>query len=222
MKALFVALLLITAGQARADIEPQQAEPEYCDINQLKAVEIKSAVSGLKSLHGYQIGRVLVTGLAVGNSNATALIKYDTHYSNTSSADKYCTWYFNDGNSQAKKAFNWHYLNKPTSTKVVNEYVTQVGAILDSNAINMVDCAERKRFIAMGCDGMKHRGPTVFGMFLAYSGCSAKSATKIVNAIWGTNGIPTSVREQLSQKAYELGQAHSDKSSRLRTQLLAN
>ncbi len=223
MRLMFAALsILFVSHLTQASDFSQMAEPAYCDLNTFKSLEVKSAVSGLPRLHAYQVGRVLITGLAVGDANTNTLIKFNTHYSNVSASDKYCTWYLNQGNQAAEKAFAWRPLSKPTSTKVINEYMTKIGPEFDKNAVNMVSCAENKRLITLGCQGMRHRGPTVFGMLLAYSGCSAVSATKIVNSVWGNNGIKTEVRQAIMQKAYELGVAHADKSAALRTQLLAN
>jgi hypothetical protein len=222
MSGKIVALLFLFTVSAQANSDMSLAEPGYCDLANFRAREVKQVTGQLKRLHAYQLGSVVVAGLAVGESSASGVTKLANHFSNASAQDGYCTWYINQGNSQAEKAFNWKPVSKPTSSSAVKEYMSKLGPALDQNKNNMVRCAENNRYIALGCQGMKHRGPTFFGMLLAYSGCSAKSANKIVNTVWGTNGISASLRETIMQKAYELGRAHPEQSSKLQQQFLAN
>jgi hypothetical protein len=62
---------------------------------------------------------------------------------------------------------------------------------------------------------MAHRGPTVFGMLLAYSGCSAEHSLEITNQIWGLNGVKRKVRLAIIRKAYELGNTQKESRKRL-------
>jgi hypothetical protein len=214
MRVLFTVLIGLLA-----QVHLQASEPAYCSPASFKSFEIDSPAAKVERLHAFQMGHVYLAGLAVGNSKVSEVKKMASHYSNASAQDKYCTWYFNDGNSEAEKTFNWKDLPKPTSDKVINEWTSKVLPIFHDNAVNFVGCAERQKYIALGCQGQKHRGPTVFGMLLAYSGCSPKNAVAIANSLWGSNGIPTSVREKLAQKAYELGQKFPQNSQRLQQAL---
>ncbi len=68
----------------------------------------------------------------------------------------------------------------------------------------------------MDCNGMRHRGPTSFGMLLTYSGCSAEPANTTVNKIWGLNGVNPAVRLAIIQKAYDYGQSNPEQSGAFR------
>lgn len=190
-------------------------EPAYCDLKTINTLEVKELSNKLERLHVYKLGQVLVAGLAVGNSQASDVMKLATALSDTTASDGYCTWYINQGNTEAEKMFNWESMDKPTSDKAIGEYMTKLSPYFDTAKNNFLKCATEHRYFAMGCQGMKHRGPTFFGMMLAYSGCSAKSANNMVNTVWGTNGIDPALREAIMQKAYEYGQAHPDQSGLL-------
>jgi hypothetical protein len=204
------------------DAEVQSSEPAYCDLNSLRKLEVKALSGKLERLHAFQIGNVMVAGLAVGHSSVRDVATMATYYGKAGPADGYCTWYINDGNGQAKKAFNWRSVDRPNSSGNVKQYISKLGPALDQNKNNMVSCAEKYGYIALGCDGMKHRGPTLFGMLLSYSGCSPQRADKIVTTIWGTNGTNQKVRQTIMQKAYEQGLAHAQQSQILQNQFLAN
>ena len=87
--------------------------------------------------------------------------------------------------------------------------------------MSFVSCAIDHGYIAMGCDGMKHRGPSVFAMLLAYSGCSAKNAATIANKLWGLNFVKEATREAIAEKAFEMGQRQPQMRAALRNVLLA-
>jgi hypothetical protein len=85
----------------------------------------------------------------------------------------------------------------------------------------MVECAVDQGYLAVGCDGMKHRGPSVFAMFLAYSGCEAKNAAKIANKIWGLDTVPENTRLGIAKAGYELGNANPAARKALQTVMSA-
>lgn len=194
----FVIALLALGTAAHA------TTPDFCSLDQFQAKEKRINGSGLTRIHGYQLGSVLMMGLGVGDSSISSV-------SNLQSG-KACTWYFNDGNSEATRVYNWRYLNKPSSASRVDQYRDEyMGALqwfLDESASPFWGCIQNQKAIAMGCDGMKHRGPTFFAMVLSFLGCSADQSVAIVNDVWGTNGIPVSVRTALSQAALEYGDSH--------------
>lgn len=103
-----------------------------------------------------------------------------------------------------------------SSDKAAREYLEKLGPIFAENSTSFLSCAERHGFIAMGCNSQRHRGPTVFGMMLAYSGCGAENSRKIANKIWGGNFVRDKVRRKVNQAAHELGLAQPDRSARLR------
>ncbi|HEX4924335.1 MAG TPA: hypothetical protein VFV50_09620 [Bdellovibrionales bacterium] len=212
--------LIAAAPAARAT--DAAAQPAYCTLEGLKATEKTEEAGRLKRMRVFQLGQVIVAGLGVGDSEAVSVKKLASKYSNASAAQKYCTWYVNDGNDGAKRAFNWRYVSKPMDSDDVGEYLAKLGPVFAENAVNMMKCAEQQRFIAMGCNGMKHRGPTLFGMLLAYSGCDPKAATRAVNSIWGLNGVDAGVRAAIIKKAYELGEKNPEARERLQAQLAPN
>lgn len=197
-------------------------EPAYCNPPAFMALRQTYDNKKLDREHLFQLGAVKVMGLAVGDSEVSATQAAAVALSRNGAGvrgDRYCTFYYNDGSSEAEDAFVWEYLSKPTGknyAKVSAEYMSSIGDLFDTRAQSFLGCAERSGYIAMGCDGMRHRGPSVFGMLLSYSGCSPKRAAVIVNAIWGTNGIEPSMREALNQKAFDLGRSHATQSARLR------
>ena len=54
---------------------------------------------------------------------------------------------------------------------------------------NMLWCMQHFHYVGMGCDSMKHRGPTVFGILLVKSGCTPEQAFNIVHDVWGDNDV---------------------------------
>ena len=54
---------------------------------------------------------------------------------------------------------------------------------------NMLWCMENFHYVGMGCNDQQHRGPTVFGILLVKSGCTAEQAFQIVHDKWGDNTV---------------------------------
>ncbi len=182
-------------------------EPAYCELQNFKNAEFKTN-KNLGRLHAYKLGSLNLVGLAVGNSKASDVAKLAAEFGKATHGDQYCTWYFNKGNKEAERAFTHIYLPNPGSVsekKAYSTYLSLVGNEFGKNSLSFLSCAEKLGYVAMGCDGMKHRGPTVFGMLLAYSGCSPEKSAAIVNSVWGLNGVPSKNRVAAIRAAYDLG-----------------
>ncbi len=162
----------------------------------------------LERAHLYTLGSVKLLGVAVGGSDTQDLIHFATSHSNTDSLEKYCTWYLNKGDDNAEAAFNHHYVNNPSSLNITTGPAQYRQVLKDEFAKarpNFLNCIEQNKYLAMGCNGQKHRGPTVFGMLLAFSGCSPQNAATIVNKVWGLNGVKPEVRLAIINEGKLLG-----------------
>lgn len=194
-------------------------EPSYCDPKVFYSKEIKTKTRGLKRAHFYQLGEVKVLGVGVGTSNTNDLVEFAKKYSTAESSDKYCTWYYNQGNFDASNRFTHIYLKNPDDLTTVTGPKEYGGKLKDqfSHAVtSYLSCAINHKYIAMGCNSQKHRGPTVFGMMLAFSGCSPAKSAEIVNTVWGLNGIEAEVRQSIIAEGKRLGDL--DPEARMRLQ----
>jgi hypothetical protein len=213
-RLLFTLLMgLITFGSMNAALakkaKPQPvAEPAFCDPKTFLSHEVPSSTEGLVRNHTYQIGELTLVGLAVGKSEVSATQALADDYSRYNDSEKSCTWYYNTGNDLAAEAFTQIPLSNPiwkSASSLVKEYSAALENTFDQDENNFVACATRHRYLAMGCDGMRHRGPSVFAMFLSFAGCSPKSSVEIVEKVWGHNFVNTSKRIAMAEKAYEMG-----------------
>ena len=75
---------------------------------------------------------------------------------------------------------------------------------------SFLSCAENRHYLALGCNSMAHRGPTVFGMLLAFSGCTPEHSLEIVNHIWGQNGVSDETRLTLIQEGATHGKTRPE------------
>ena len=194
------------------------AEPSYCDPKVFFSKEVK-LTSNIERAHVYKLGETLLMGAAVGSSKAEDLIQFESEHSDATTSEKYCTWYFNEGNGDAEKSFTHIYLNNPKGLTTVTgpaEFSSKLKEVFANDSVNFLKCATEHNYIAMGCNGQKHRGPTVFGMLLAFSGCSPENAATIVNTTWGLNGVQAEVRTAIIKEGQRLGDA--DPEARLRLQ----
>lgn len=194
------------------------AEPSYCDPKTFFSKEVKFS-NKIERAHVYKLGDTLLMGAAVGSSKAKDLIKFEGEHSDATASDKYCTWYFNEGNDEAEASFTHIYLNNPSGLTTVTgpaEYSSKLKDTFANASVNFLKCATENNYIALGCNGQKHRGPTVFGMLLAFSGCSPENAATIVNTTWGLNGVKPEVRAAIIKEGQRLGDA--DPEARLRLQ----
>src|SRR5262249_25578038 len=137
-------------------------EPPYCLLSGLRSREIAIDTNGLERAHAYRLGSVTVVGVGVGNSQGDALQSLATHTATSLAPEqRSCTFYYNDGNDDASHAFVWRNLPKPTGVDYASMtalYAQEIGDLFDTNTPSFVSCASDSRYLAMGCDGMKHRG----------------------------------------------------------------
>jgi hypothetical protein len=223
-----------TSAQVSSSVLSQELEPSYCQPTSFDETEFslgafeKMRKVGLVRAHGFKLGQVTVIGAGVGNSNPSALIQLAEKFSPGSQDQKYCTWYFNHPKGgeaqdvtriQAAKIFNHRDVPKSpvnlSSSAAEKEFMNALEKTFSQEKTSFLSCAENQKYIAMGCNEMMHRGPTVFGMLLAYSGCSPEHSLEITNQIWGLNGVRRKVRLAVIRKAYELGSEQFESRKRL-------
>src|SRR5689334_7386836 len=103
-RALVLGLLtLVTFNFSHA------AEPAFCNPQNFSSYEVDSKTRGVQRNHAYQLGKLVVVGLAVGNSGVAPVQALVAKFATTDASEKSCTWYFNDGNDDASVAFNHYY-----------------------------------------------------------------------------------------------------------------
>lgn len=200
---LFIATLFSQVGFASAK------EPYFCSLENFKKLERGNNIPSLDRAHVYQVGKLTLAGLGVGESPVQSVKALASQYGRFSPSEKHCTFYYNDGNPEAAAAFTWRYVKTPiffnSASALAEEYEREIGPLFDQEATSFLSCAEKHNFIAMGCDGMRHRGPTVFGMLLSFAGCSPENSNKIIKHIWGSNHVPSGTREKIMSRAYKMG-----------------
>lgn len=214
MKFFILTLALVSANTSFA------AEPSYCDPKTFYSKEVKlNLTKPLERAHLFKFGDVSLMGVAVGNSKIQRLLDFATQNTTAADSENYCTWYLNKGDSAAEENFNHFYLQNPKSLKVTTGPALYREILKDQFAKdrpNFLTCLQDHKYLAMGCNGQRHRGPTVFGMLLAFSGCSPTNAATIVNTVWGLNGVKPEVRLAIINEGKKLGD--EDPEARLRIQ----
>jgi hypothetical protein len=218
--------LLVFLEAAVASAHAYDFEPPYCNYETLKLsqIHVPSNSKGLFRLKGFHLGAVNIFGLAVGISlpkNIRALaqnfsrINKATRQPTANKNNNYCTWYFNRWNLVAEETFNWVYVPNPGTdfaesllsySQALDGLLTGTPSATSTSQQDFLSCLANTGFLAMGCNGQQHRGPTVFAMLLSYSGCSPENSVNIVHTLWGQNGIPYYTRLALADHAYKLGQ----------------
>lgn len=212
-KFLVLAAILTLPFAAKA------TEPAFCDPSKFSNYEMKKQVDGITRLHIYQIGNLKIAGMGVGTSDQMAVENLANELGSVPKSEKSCTWYFNEGNADAERAFVHKNLPGPyfwaNKSKVMKAYSSDLNGVFDSDPVNMVQCAEKYNYIGEGCNSQKHRGPSVFAMILSFAGCTPEHSTKIANNIWGTNHVPVSTREAIAKLAYDWGSQRPESRKRL-------
>lgn len=193
-------------------------EPAYCQPENFfkKEVDMKT---GIWRSHTFKFGDVILLGGSIGYSLPFKITEFAEENSTASSAEKYCTWYYNEGNDFASTLFNHHYVTNPqklTPITGAQEYHDVLKDQFAKSTPNFLSCLENHKYLAMGCNGQMHRGPSVFGMLLSFSGCTSKNSLTIVNKLWGANGVKPEVRQAIIEEGYKLG--NEDPEARLRMQ----
>lgn len=229
-------LSLILSGSLFAKEKKVDPEPAYCDPSAFDAKEMDLGdglaleKKGLNRIHAFHLGKVTLVGLGVGNSKADEVMDFAKAHSASSSSQapklldelkkkNYCTWYLNrpEGPDDARrveaaKTFQHRDIGirpqKSSEEVAVREFMKVMESSFDQDSTSFLACAEEQNYIALGCNNMMHRGPTVFGMLLAFSGCTPEHALEISDQTWGLNGVKRTVRLAVLKKAFELGQAH--------------
>ena len=184
------------------------SEPAFCNRDYIKNSEIDFIEDGLKRAHVYQLGSLTLAGLAVGKSDTAAVVRLANTFSKANQNQKYCTWYFNKGNEEAEAAFNHNYVSSPQfkSPKIAEQYRERLNYMfLGKGQDTIGSCAMNQKYIAMGCNSQKHRGPSVFAMFLSFAGCSPESATKIANKTWNKNFVSKKTRRAIAKVGWDFG-----------------
>ena len=220
MPAFLLPLLLATVP-AQAGTQPA-GEPPFCVPDVFIKQEIAEEDAGaIKRLHAYRLGSVVLAGMAIGESEAADVADLAADHG-LAADERFCTWYVNRGNAAAEKRFSHVYVPNPSSLsadEAARQYGELLGPAFAEGKGSVWWCLEEKGYLALGCNGQKHRGPTVFGMVLAALGCSPENAAEIVNRIWGLNGVPPAHRLAPIRKAYDLGAERSGLHPRLRERL---
>lgn len=208
--------------------------------------------AGLVRPKGFKLGQVTLFGLAVGKSSTDSLknLALSTTKNPEIANDKYCTWYHNSEkhNSLAAQIFNHAYVPAPfviingpnqnvtrfadslvpyfddfTEDNLIATYVESLAQAFSNDKDSFLYCAQKYNYIALGCFSQKHRGPTVFGSLLAFSGCSAESAQTIVNTLWDhqmpyapwISTLNKQARLGIIKRFHELGQQNQSVSLKL-------
>lgn len=214
MKALLIILLsVLTLAQAAS-----AGEPAYCQPENFFQKEFDPHESIWRD-HAFKFGDVVLVGGAIGYSNSKKVAEFAEENSTASEAEKYCTWYYNEGNDNAAGLFNHFYVSNPKKVTTVTgpkEYRAVLKDQFAKSKNSFLSCIEKHKILVMGCNGQMHRGPTVFGMMLGFSGCSSKNALTIVNKLWGKNGVKPEVRQAIIEEGVKLG--NEDPQARLRMQ----
>jgi hypothetical protein len=227
------------AGENEGRKKSETAEPAYCNVDEFSKLEIslhqkvpeliQQLEHGLTNAHAFHLGKVTLLGVGVGKSNATVLKQISSSFkSSTRPEGEFCTWYFNQPEKTAsdqqkhalKSEFHWNRIKKNPRFKKYNaeELAEEFGETF-KNVVSQEafwSCLEKENYMALGCNGMAHRGPSVFGMLLALSGCSSEHSLIIVNRVWGRNGVPDSKRLAIIQVAEKYRIKHKKASKRLR------
>ena len=200
-----------------------KGEPAFCDPSTFFSLEKKADREGLLKDRMYQIGGLTLTGLAVGHSNPekVAGLAMTTTKGDFRADEKYCTFYLNKGESAQEEMFNHHYLAAPYAKfrhkKLKRQYTKALLPVFEGNGTTFLSCAKDHGYIAMGCNGQKHRGPTAVAMLLAYAGCNPNNAVNIVNSVWGKNMVRFATRWKLAKMAYGWGSANPKNRAQLQS-----
>lgn len=130
---------------------------------------------------------------------------------------KFNTWYFNSGDRDgdrldAKALF--HYF--PVEDNPIYSWGRGPFRPIVAQFPLMIETAEKYGYLAFGCDGNKHRGPTVFAAFLCLAGASPKEATRMANEIFGSNFVLPFVRRRIAKLGWVLGNEQPELRLRLR------
>lgn len=195
-------------------------EPVFCDVKYWNDHQVASNPT-LTRAKTFKIGDKTIAGLGVGDSPTESVKAMSL-----SADDKYCTFYLNDGNSDAAKSFIHQNIGPNplwpwfSGEKMDKEFLKNIGGILTSDPITVQSCLKKNKYVALGCDGMRHRGPSGFSWLLVFAGCSPKSAVGVVQKLWPVEWyrgpVSSSKRIEMVQSAVTLREQNPEKSMELR------
>lgn len=221
----FLLMMLLLSQTARE--EPAYAEqPEFCEKQNFLSKETSLPERLVYRGHAFRVGQATLVGLAIGFSPVNEVMELARSItSGASEANGFHTWYFSSDYEFAASKFNDYDLPSPAlselkdidRTTLVDAFDHAFTEMLDpERPRNFINALETDSFLALGCDAERHRGPTVFGMVLAASGCSSQQAAEIVNTVWGLNTVPEDLRLEIIERASKIGDAHPLWRERLR------
>jgi hypothetical protein len=199
-------------------------EPSYCDLGQFIQTEVQLDSYGTSRIHAFQLEGIRLIGMGVGKSNPGAVEKLAQNYT-ASEKEGFCTWYFHHQSVEASNEFKWRPVRNPKTyspTDAAREFSQNLRDEFSRTSVSFLSCMEDHKYLAMGCQNMKHRGPSVFAMFLAYTGCQPENALVIANYYWGLNGVAPEVRLEIAREGYRLGNEEFASRKRMQALLLGN
>ncbi|MEI8345922.1 MAG: hypothetical protein WCG27_00535 [Pseudomonadota bacterium] len=192
------------------------AQPSFCDKEKFLKSEIMPPAKDPKihRLHVFKRTQAILAGLAIGESEVSSTKNLPNVFSVKVDDQKYCTFYFNKHNFEAAKTFHHNYLHHPKGGPDL-KYAKEWEENLAGSYSEMATCLSNSKYLALGCDGQRHRGPTVFAALLAYAGCEPASAVDIAVTLWGDNDVDRKLRELIAAQA----KARGDKNPEIRAML---
>jgi hypothetical protein len=175
-------------------------EPSYCDPPDFLSHEVKiphEIENGLHRPHVFKLGQITFAGFAVGKSKTDSTQRLAHHYAKGELDSGSGTWYLHHKNEAVRKLFNWTPIyENPRDLDEEQAYLKFEMTLKDqffpsnNNSGNtFLSSLEKSKYLALGCQGMHHRGPSAFAMILAFSGCTPTHSTEIVNSLWGLSGV---------------------------------
>lgn len=183
-------------------------------LTTLKAISTKPLGSRKREI-AFKFANFTLLSAPIGDLPDQVLIDWCALYT-PEHAGHFNTWYFNshdnDGDQLDAKTLFHHIPIK--DNPIVNWSSKQFIPVRDQLEL-MVETAEKYGYLAMGCDGNKHRGPSVFAMFLSLAGVDPKESTHIANELFGSNFVFSFVRRRIARLGYELGNERPDLRKRL-------
>lgn len=217
------------------------AEPHYSNLETFKTLEVSLGTTDalkkkkIKNAHAFKLGDVMLIGLAVGDSNPASVMQLAIEHARSAPDLNYCTWYLNHPKSsepfdqtsriEAARLFNHRDIKRSPSLLQEQEAIVEIWDAIEKvffeESPSFLECVLDQHYLAIGCNGMVHRGPTVFGMLLAFTGCSVQHSLEIIDYFWPSEGLKNEVRRALLQKAYAFGQQHQEQSDRFTSALTA-
>ncbi len=216
-KQVLISALLVFASQFAFS-----AEPPYCNLKTFLSHQV--AGPNINRNRTFRFGDATLVAGGIGNSSVSDVVAAAKNMSEPSAfapQEKYCTWYFNKQNPNAARTFIHKYVSNPDlvtfeiaaspalgliAMKLIADEYEKVALPTFSHApINFMSCLQNHKYVAFGCDGQRHRGPTIFAMLLAYSGCSPQTSVDIAVSLWGRNWVMDTTRLVIAQRAYLQG-----------------